>query len=30
MINKVIQEEEFNIKETRRFNVSVLLNYHQV
>ena len=29
-INKVIQEvEEFNVKENRRCNVSVLMNYHQ-
>ena len=28
--NKVIQSEESNMKESRYFNVSVLLNDHQV
>ena len=28
LINKVIQEEEFNEKESR-YNVSVLINHHQ-
>ena len=27
--NKVIQSEEFNMKESRRYNVSVLTNHHQ-
>ena len=27
--NKVIQSEEFNIKESRRYNVSVSINHHQ-
>ena len=26
----VIQREEFNVKESQRYNVSVLINYHQV
>ena len=29
MKNKVIQREEFNVKESQRYNVSVLLNHHQ-
>ena len=27
--NKVIQGEEFDVKESRRFNVSVSINHHQ-
>ena len=26
---KAIQSEEFNVKESRRYNVSVLMNHHQ-
>ena len=26
--NKVIQSEEFNMEESRRYNVSVLINHH--
>ena len=29
LINKVIQEEEFNVKESQCSNVSVLMNHHQ-
>ena len=29
MKNKVIQSEEFNMKESRHYNVSVSINYHQ-
>ena len=27
--NRVIQSEEFNMKESRRCNVSILINHHQ-
>ena len=27
--NEVMQREEFNVKESRRYNVSVLMNHHQ-
>ena len=27
--NKVIQREEFNMKKSRRYNVSVLINHHR-
>ena len=27
--NKVIQREEFNVKESQCYNVSVLMNHHQ-
>ena len=29
LISKEIQREEFNVKESQRFNVSVQMNYHQ-
>ena len=29
MKNKVIQTEEFDMKENQRYNVSVLINHHQ-
>ena len=29
MKNNVIQSEESNMKENRRYNVSVLINHHQ-
>ena len=27
--NKVIQSEEFNVKESRRYNMSILINHYQ-
>ena len=27
--NKVIQSEEYNVKESRRYNISVSINHHQ-
>ena len=27
--NKIIEREEFNVKENQRYNVSVLINHHQ-
>ena len=27
--NKVTESEQFNMKESRRYNVSVLINHHQ-